>query len=174
MAPSFSLDEEADGGTTNAIFHRQTFLGFSVCDTAANQRNLFLGEHMLGDSFSNSPPFWMPPKMVLISAWRTTLARLVLSIVGMCTKEQVRWSDAGRVVAVMKDIPSVRNLANIQLPRNTMSQPVSGPLRATSNQPVSAWQTWTVPQPTSVTGDNALPESDAQRYGLPARLHRSK
>jgi len=84
-------------------------------------------------------------------------------VVSMTSKKEMRWVDAGWIVAIVTDEQSIRNRTVVQLPRNARSQEV---LSAHGNMPVSIAVPPSSPEPTTFRLLHSGPKPIYERFTL--------
>ena len=157
MTPTLVANYVINVRPTYGVSSRQIRSRIALRKALANQAHLIFVKFMVWVQFAGS-------------TWRkvSTLCHHIGMVVLQCTKKQMRWIDARRIVTVMADEHTFWNGAMVKLPRETMDKStLVGPEHAISLVVRAA-----IPQPALFFAAtfNLLPEAVKSRFPLQSRM----
>jgi len=151
------VNDLTDVRLIDAELSRQSDYALTRCGSRADLANIVIGQ---------------PPIPVVERSRHPSLGRSISVVVGLCSKEEMLWIHATRLVAPMKNAKPIGNLAMMENPREAMRQPglISWLLRrANSKFTVALTVYGTCPKPAAIRSIDKAPESFGSAFGV-ARL----
>lgn len=96
---------------------------------------------------------------MLLSFWHSSFTRSILSIVFLCSKKQMIWSNAGWIVAMMQHAKSFWNWASVKNPTCSVSFHKSTTPPSNTKYSIPMFILGTNPQPTSLPENHFRPKT---------------